>query len=116
MSLLDDFARPCARLEPTRTPDGSGGWKTTWVPANAFLARLALDTSMEARRAERDGVTSQYTVLVDKPAGLAYGDYFRDTETGAAYRVTSRPEEKTAPTVSTLPLKCFTAERKEPPQ
>ena len=116
MSLLDDFARPCVRLEPTRVADGSGGWKTSWAPGVAFTARLALDTSMEARRAERDGVTSLYTVLVDKPLTLAYGDYFRDTETGTAYRVTSRPEEKSAPALSTLPLKSFTAERKEPPQ
>ena len=116
MSLLDDFARPCVRLEPARVSDGAGGWKTSWAPGAAFTARLALDTSMEARRAERDGVTSLYTVLADRSAALAYGDYFRDTETGTAYRVTSRPEEKAAPAMSTLPFKSFTAERKEPPQ
>ena len=87
MSLLNDFARPCVLMEKHREPDGAGGY----------------------------GVTSVYSALVDKAVPIEYGDYFRDTETGTTYRVTSNPEEKQAPRSASFTLKYFTAERKELP-
>ena len=115
MSLLADFARTCVILKRTRRPDGSGGWLTDWDEGETFTARFALDSSIEARRAEREGVTSVYSVLVDQDAGVTYGDYFRDQQTKRAYRVTSHPCEKESPRSAGFSLKYFTAERKEPP-
>lgn len=115
MSLLNDFARPCVLMEKHREPDGAGGYITTWTEGAAFSNYQALDTSMEARRAEKEGVTSVYSALVDKAVPVEYGDYFRDTETGTTYRVTSNPEEKQAPRSASFSLKYFTAERKELP-
>ena len=66
MSLLDDFARPCVLLEKSRTPDGAGGYVTIWTDGAEFANYQMLDTSMEARRAEKEGVTSVYSVLVQK--------------------------------------------------
>lgn len=115
MSLLDDFARPCVLLEKTRTPDGEGGYIVEWTDGAEFTNYQALDTSMEARRAEKEGVTSLYSALVNKNVPIEYGDYFRDTSTGETYRVTSNPEEKQAPKSASFALKYFTAERKVPP-
>ena len=111
MSLLDDFARPCVLMEKTRKPDGAGGYIVEWTEGAEFTNYQALDTSMEARRAEKEGVTSLYSALVDKGFPIEYNDVFKDVETGQTYRVTSNPEEKVAPRSSTLPLKYFTAER-----
>ena len=115
MSLLDDFARKCALMEKTRTPDGAGGYYVEWKEGAEFTNYQALDTTMEARIAEKQGVTSVYSALVDKSVPIEYGDYFKDKGTGNVYRVTSRPEEKEAPKSSTLNLKYFTAERTELP-
>ena len=115
MSLLNDFARPCVLMEKHREPDGAGGYVTTWTEGAAFSNYQALDTSMQARRAEKEGVTSVYSALVDKAVPIEYGDYFRDVETGTTYRVTSNPEEKQAPRSASFSLKYFTAERKELP-
>lgn len=112
MSLLDDFARTCVLMEKKRTPDGAGGYYVEWAEGAEFLNYQALDTSMEARRAEKEGVTSVYSALVDKAVPIEYGDYFRDTATGETYRVTSNPKDKQAPRSSTMSLKYFTAERK----
>lgn len=111
MSLLDDFARECVLMEKTRTPDGEGGYITTWKEGASFSNHQALDTSMEARRAEQEGVTSVYSALVRKDVPIEYNDVFKDLETGWTYRVTSNPEEKQAPRSSSFPLKYFTAER-----
>lgn len=119
MSLLDDFARDCVLMEKTRTPDGAGGYTVTWTEGAEFTNYQALDTSMEARKAEKDGVTSVYSALVSQDAPIEYGDYFRDKSTGTTYRVTSNPEEKQAPKsagASIRGLKFFTVERKDLPQ
>lgn len=116
MSLLNDFARPCVLMEKTRVPDGEGGYTLDWTEGAAFQNYQALDTSMEARRAEKEGVTSVYSALVNKALPIEYGDYFKDTETGLTYRVTSNPFEKESPKSATFALKYFTAERRELPK
>ena len=116
MSLLNDFARPCVLMEKTHVPDGEGGYTFDWKDGATFQNYQALDTSMEARRAEKEGVTSVYSALVDKALPIEYGDYFKDTETGLTYRVTSNPSEKESPKSATFSLKYFTAERKELPK
>lgn len=113
MSLLDDFARECVLMEKTREADGAGGYNVTWTEGASFENYQALDTSMEARRAEKEGVTSVYSALVKQALPIEYNDVFKDTSTGQTYRVTSDPEDKVAPKSSTFDLKYFTAERWE---
>lgn len=115
MSVLDDFGKPCVILEKKRRPDGEGGYITDWQDGAEFTNYQALDASMEARRAAKEGVTSVYSALVDRSVPIEYGDYYRDKETGLTYRVTSNPEEKPAPASASFRLKYFTAERKELP-
>ena len=111
MSLLNDFARPCVLMENTRIPDGEGGYTVDWAEGATFQNYQALDTSMEARTAEKQGVTSVYSALVDKDVQIEYGDYFKEKESGTVYRVTSHPDEKQAPKSASFTLKFFTAER-----
>lgn len=53
MSLLDDFSRTCVFMEKRRVSDGAGGHFVEWVEGAEFTNYQALDTSMEARRAEK---------------------------------------------------------------
>ena len=118
VSLLDDFASKCVLMEKTRTPDGESGYITVWKEGAEFKNYFVMDSSLEARRAEQEGVTSLYSALVDKSVPIEYNDYFRDKTTGLTYRVTSNPEEKQAPKSAgsvIRALKFFTAERKELP-
>lgn len=112
MSLLEDFGRTCVLMEKKRTPDGAGGYYVEWTEGAEFQNYQALDTTMEARRAEKEGVTSVYSALVVKAVPIEYGDYFKDMDTGETYRVTSNPEDKQAPRSASFSLKYFTAERK----
>lgn len=116
MAILDDFGTPCVILEKTRLPDGESGWVTSWTDGAEFTNYQALDASMQARRAEKEGVTSVYSALVDLSVPIEYGDYYRDKETGLTYRVTSNPEEKQAPASASFRLKYFTSERRELPE
>ena len=78
MSLLDDFAHSCVLMEKKRVPDGAGGYIVEWTEGAEFTNYQALDTSMEARRAEKEGVTSLYSALVDKAVPIEYNDVFKD--------------------------------------
>lgn len=115
MSLLDDFGKACVLMEKSRQPDGESGYITTWSEGLEFTNYQALDTSMQARIAEKQGVTSVYSALVRSDLPIEYNDYFKDKTTGLTYRVTSNPEDKVAPKSASFALKYFTAERKELP-
>lgn len=111
MSLLDEFARKCVLMEKTRIPGKEGGWVTVWAEGAEFDNYQYLDTSIEARRAEQEGVKSVYSALVNQELPIQYNDAFKDLETGLTYRVTSNPDDKKAPRSASFALKFFTAER-----
>lgn len=116
MNLLDDFARTCVIMEKKRIGDGAGGFITEWSEGAEFSNYQSIDSSMEARIADKQGVTSLYSSLVRYDFPIEYNDYFKDKTTGFTYRVTSNPDEKVAPKSSSFALKYFTAERKELPE
>ena len=115
MSLLTDTKQTFVLMEKKRVPDGAGGSITTWEDGMEFEANPAFDTSMEARLAEKQGVSSLFTFLVAKSLQIEYGDFIRDVQTGETYRVTSNPEDRKTPKSASFSLKSFTAERKAVP-
>ena len=109
--LLDDYGRKCVLLEKTNVPDGFGGYETVWKDGIEFQNYQTLESSMEARIAEKQGVTSVYNALVSKSVPIEYHSVFRDETTKQTYRVTSDPSDKQAPKSASFDLKFFTAER-----
>ena len=64
MSLLTQAMEDVVMLEKKRVPDGEGGFTTDWAEGVQFKAAISFDSSMQARTAEKQGVTSLYTVTV----------------------------------------------------
>lgn len=110
MSLMDDFKTTFCFLEKKRVPDGEGGFKTTWSEGAKFLAAVTLDTSIEARTAEKQGVTSIYTVTTDRSVTLEYHDVLRRAFDGKIFRVTSDGDDKATPASASLDMRQVTAE------
>lgn len=110
MSLIDDFKAPCVLLEKTRRPDGAGGFFTTWAEGAEFEAAITFNSSLEARRAEKEGVTSLYTVTTAKNAVLQYHDVFRRLSDGKVFRVTSDGDDVQTPERATFQFAQVTAE------
>ena len=72
MSLLDYYLNnTCVLMEKKRTPDGEGGWATEWAQGAEFDAAIILDTSMQSRIAEKEGVTSVYTITTRRANPLS---------------------------------------------
>lgn len=111
MSLLDAFKEDYTLMEKQRTPDGYGGFVTQWTDGAVIRAAITLDTTMEARIAESQGVTSVYTITVSRNVRLEYHDVLK-SKSGKIYRITSEGESETPKTTS-LDMKQYTAEKWE---
>ena len=110
MSLLDRAMVDVVMLEKTRSPDGEGGFTTAWREGAVFVAAITFDTSMAARTAEKQGVTSRYTVTTRKNVTLEYHDVFKRLSDGKIFRVTSDGDDKFTPESASLNMRQVTAE------
>ena len=109
--LIDRFSVDCAFIEQTVENDGQGGYVREWLDGAEFPAAIVVDQTMNARTAEKDGVTSVYTVTVDASLPIEWHTVFRRLSDGAVFRVTSHPEEKVTPLEASFAFKQCTAER-----
>lgn len=98
MSLLTQAMESVVLMEKQRKPDGEGGFlPADWVDGAQFKAAITFNTSMEARTAEKQGVTSRYTITAPKNAKLEYHDVLRRLRDGKVFRVTSDGDDVQTP-------------------
>lgn len=91
-------------------PDGRGGSYKTWEESTPFEAIVELQNSLEEETALAAGVTGVYDVTVEKENKLlVYHSVFKDIESGATYRITSK-DENISPTISNLNLRKIRAQ------
>ena len=105
MSLLTSAMEDVAMLEKKRVPDGEGGFTTDWAEG-----AISFDSSMEARTAEKQGVTSLYTVTVPLNCKLEYHDTIKRLKDGKVFRVTSDGDDKITPPSASFQFAQVTAE------
>lgn len=110
MSLLSEALEPCVMMHKTTSDDGYGGEITTWQDGANFNAAITFDTSMQARTAGAQGVTSLYTVTTRKSKVLEYHDVFRRVSDGKIFRVTSDGDDKYTPASASLNMRQVTCE------
>ena len=100
-------------MDKTSVPDGIGGFTHSWVEGAAFQAAIVKDNTMEARIAEKEGVTEVYTVTVSKTLPLEFHDVFKRVTDGAIFRVTSNVTDSKTPSVASFQFGQVSAERWE---
>ena len=110
MSLLNDAMETCTMLDKVTASDGRGGVVTTWQEGAEIKAAIVFDSSMEARRAEAQGVKALYTITTQKNVNLQYHDVLRREADGKIFRVTSDGDDKKTPQSATLNMRQVTAE------
>lgn len=115
MSLLTEAMEKCTLYNKVKVDDGYGGYKNAYVDGVVFDAAITFDASMEARRADKEGVTSLYTVTTSKGMNLNYHDAFRRNRDGKIFRVTSDGDDKFTPQSASLDMRQVTAEEWELP-
>ena len=110
MSLLESAMTDVVLLDKTTEPDGEGGFISSWKEGAPFKAAITFDSSLQARIAEKQGVTSLYTVTVKKNVMLEYHDVFKRLSDGKVFRVTSDGDDKYTPESASIDMRQVTAE------
>lgn len=111
--LIDAFMEECVMMDKASIPDGIGGFVHEWQEGAAFQAAIVKDNTLEARVAEKDGVTELYTVTVARNLPLEYHDVFKRRSDGAIFRVTSNVTDSKTPKVASFAFGQVSAERWE---
>lgn len=110
MSLLDEAMETCAYIDKITVPDGYGGVKPSWREGAEFTAAIVFDTSMEARRAQKEGVQNLYTITTPRNITLMYGDIITRKSDGKIFKITSDGTDKKTPMSATLDMRVVTAQ------
>ena len=108
--MYEAFNESCVLLDKKRIPDGEGGFTEQWTDSVNFEAAITFDTSMEARIGAKQGVTSRYTVTVQRGLKLEFHDVFRRLSDGKIFRVTSDGDDKVTPPMASFSFSQVTAE------
>ena len=97
MSMIEDSMEQVCFMQKVRIPDGEGGFITRWEEGTEFRASIGFDTSLQARVADKQGVTSLYTVTTAKNAKLEFHDVLKRLFDGKIFRITSDGDDKQTP-------------------
>lgn len=110
MSLLSEAMTDFTILDKTTTPDGYGGVVTTWTDGATIKAAVVLDNSINAQRAQKEGVTGVYTITTDKNVVLRFHDVLRRESDGLVLRVTTNGDDSKTPNSAGLNMRQVRAE------
>jgi len=97
MTMIEESMESCAIMQKVRVPDGEGGFFTEWTEGAGFNASITFDTSLQARVADKQGVSSLYTVTTAKNAKLDFHDVIKRLRDGKIFRITSDGDDKQTP-------------------
>lgn len=110
MSLLSQAYEDVVMLEKERVSDGEGGFITEWTEGVQFQAAITFDNSIQGRIAEKQGVTSRYTITTNKSAKLEFHDVIRRLSDGKIFRITSDGDDVQTPKSASFQFLQVTAE------
>lgn len=110
MGLIDDFMSECVLIDKTTQDDGYGGYIPAYTEGAHFNAAIVFDTSLQARSAAKQGVTSLYTVTTARNLTMEFHQIFKRVKDGKIFRVTSDGDDKFTPKSATLDMRQCTAE------
>ena len=114
MRLYETMMENCQLMDKRSVSDGMGGFVYEWTDGAPFRAAIIKDNSMQARLAEKEGVTELYTVTADKGVSLDFHDVFKRLSDGQIFRITSNVKDSETPQVSSFQFGQVTAERWTP--
>lgn len=110
MSLLDEHKEDFAFMDKTHTRDDEGNPIVTWTQSAAtFRASIRFDSSVQAKRAQAEGVQDLYTIIVSKDIDLEYNDVVKRLEDGTTYRVTTSGKDNHTPASAGLNMRAVSA-------
>ena len=111
MHLYEEMMDSCAMMDRRTVADGLGGFTYQWTQGAEFKAAIVKNNTLDARVAEKQGVTEVFTITVDKGVSLEFHDVFKRLRDSAIFRVTSNISDSETPSRSTFQIGQVSAEK-----
>lgn len=108
--MLADFEINLIKIDKVSRPDGEGGIINGYQEGAEFKGVLNIDSSTEAKIAEKQGVASFYTLMVNENIALEYGDVFKRKSDGQTFKITSNKGDGLPPSMSSIRMITYQAE------
>ena len=116
MSLLEEAMESYIIMNKITANDDYGGTVTSWVEGAKIQCAEQFNNSIEAKKAEAQGVTSVYTLTTRKNVNLQYHDVLRRVRDGKIFRITSDGDDLYTPASASLDMRNVSAEEFVLPQ
>lgn len=110
MSLLSESYESCHLIDKTTVDDGYGGYNAVWVEGANIQCAIVLNSSLQAKIAEKQGVTALYTITTSKAVNLQFHDVIRRDSDNKVFRVTSDGDDNKTPASAGLDMREVSAE------
>lgn len=111
--LIESMMVECVMMDRTTVPDGEGGFNAVWVEGASFQAAIVKNNTLNAKVAEKQGVSEVYTITTPRGVVLGLMDVFKRVKDGAIFRVKSNAVDSETPTVATFQFEQVSAEKWE---
>ena len=105
MSLLEEAYEEYTIVNKVKESDGYGGIKITWTDGAKIQGAIVFNTSLQARVAQAQGVSSVYTLTTKKDVVLEFHDVLRRTRDQKIFRITSDGDDKFTPKSASLDMR-----------
>lgn len=110
MSLLDEYKEDFAYMDKTHTRDDEGNPIVVWTESDvSFKAAIRFDNSVQAKRAQAEGVEDLYTIITDKSIDLEFNDVVKCLSDGRTFRVTTSGKDNRTPSSAGLNMMAVSA-------
>lgn len=110
MSLLDEYKEDFAFMDKSHTRDEEGNPVVAWTQSEAtFKAALRFDNSVQAKRAQAEGVEDLYTIITGREVDLEFNDVVKRLDDGTTFRVTTSGKDKHTPASAGLNMRAVSA-------
>lgn len=110
MSLLDEYKEDFVFINKTHILDDEGNPAVTWTESDvSFKAALRFDNSIQAKRAQAEGVQDLYTIVTDKSINLEFNDVVKRLKDGTTFRVTTSGKDNKTPSSAGLNMRAVSA-------
>lgn len=110
MSLLEQAFEDYEFLDKKRTSDGMGGYSTQWTVGATIGCAVSFNNSLEARKAQKEGVSSVYTLITKRDITLEYHDVLRRVRDKKIFRITSDGDDDYTPPSAGLDMRAVSCE------
>ena len=110
MSVLENAYEDYVLLDKKRVSDGMGGYDTVWTEGVTIQCAPQFSTSLQARTAQAQGVSSMYTLVTKRSITLEFHDVLKRKSDGKIFRVTSDGDDKYTPSTAGLDMRVVTCE------